>query len=212
MDSVLAKIGTIGVVPVVTISRSEDAPLLGQALIEGGLPCVEITFRTLAAENAIRNLVQAHPDMLVGAGTVLTINQAEIAVSAGAKFIVSPGFDTKLVSWCLDRKITITPGVATPTEINMALAHNLQVLKFFPAGALGGVKTLKSIAAPYGEVKFIPTGGVNPGNLADYLRLPAVHACGGSWLVKRNLIETGNFEEIKKFTREAMEIVRTVRS
>ena len=211
MDNILEQIGSIGIVPVVAIPKAEDAPMLGQALMEAGLPCAEITFRTLAAEKAIRKLVQAHPDILVGAGTVLTIDQAEVAVSAGAKFIVSPGFNSKLVSWCLDQQVTITPGVATPTEINMALDYNLQILKFFPAGALGGVKTLKAIAAPYGHVKFIPTGGVNPDNLADYLHLPAVHACGGSWLVHRNLIEKGNFEEITNLAKEAVEIARVVR-
>jgi len=211
MDETLERIGKLGVVPVVSIERAEDAFRLGQALLAGGLPCAEITFRTAAAEEAIRHIASEFPDILVGAGTVLSRDQAERAVAAGARFIVSPGFDPKVVDWCLEHSIPVTPGVATPTEINMALDRGLDILKFFPAQALGGVTTLKAIAAPYRDVKFIPTGGVNAGNLADYLSLPMVHACGGSWLVARRLISAGEFSEITRLVREAVAIVHQVR-
>jgi len=212
MDAILERLGELGVVPVASIPSASDAPRLGEALLQRGLPCVEITFRTSAAEEAIQRIVPAHPKMLVGAGTVLSVSQAEKAVSAGARFVVSPGFDPKIVSWCLEHDIAVTPGVATPTEINMALDHGLSVLKFFPAEALGGVKMLKAIAAPYDNLKFMPTGGVNPENLANYLRHPAVHCCGGSWIVERKLIVDGKFDEITRLTLEAVDIVRQARS
>jgi 2-dehydro-3-deoxyphosphogluconate aldolase/(4S)-4-hydroxy-2-oxoglutarate aldolase len=211
MKDLLGELGHLGVVPVVKIERAEDAIGLGRALLEGGLPCAEITFRTAAAEEAIRRIASELPEVLVGAGTVLSRGQAEKAVTAGARFIVSPGFDPKVVDWCLEHSIAVTPGVATPTEINLALEKGLHILKFFPAQALGGVATLKAIGAPYGGVKFIPTGGVNASNLADYLSLPMVHACGGSWLVKANLISAGKFAEITQLTREAVELVQRVR-
>ena len=211
MEEILEKLGDLGVVPVVSIDRAEDAIRLGQALLDGGLPCAEITFRTAAAEEAIRRIVSELPDVLVGAGTVLSRDQAEKAIAAGARFIVSPGFDPKVVDWCLEHSIPVMPGVATPTEINMALDKGLHILKFFPAQALGGVATLKAIAAPYGGVKFIPTGGVNAKNLADYLSLPMVHACGGSWLVEGKLISAGEFAEITRLVQEAVAIVHQVR-
>lgn len=211
MKDLLGELGHLGVVPVVKIERAEDAIGLGRALLEGGLPCAEITFRTAAAEEAIRRIASELPEVLVGAGTVLSRGQAEKVVTAGARFIVSPGFDPKVVDWCLEHSIPVTPGVATPTEINLALEKGLHILKFFPAQALGGVATLKAIGAPYGGVKFIPTGGVNASNLADYLSLPMVHACGGSWLVKANLISAGKFAEITQLTREAVELVHQVR-
>ena len=207
MDEILAQLHQLGVIPVVAIQDAADALALGRALLEGGLPCAEITFRTAAAEGAIRRLAEAFPEMLVGAGTVLTVDQAQRAVAAGARFIVSPGFDVDVVDWCLAQGVAVTPGVATPTEINMALAKGLHVLKFFPAEALGGVKTLKAIAAPYGQVRFIPTGGINPGNLASYLALPQVHACGGSWLASKQLIADGDFQTITQRTREAIALV-----
>jgi 2-dehydro-3-deoxyphosphogluconate aldolase/(4S)-4-hydroxy-2-oxoglutarate aldolase len=207
MNDVLEQISVLGVVPVVAIDDANQAVALGQALIDGGLPCAEITFRTDAAEDAIKKMVSAFPEMLVGAGTVLTIEQAEKAVNAGARFIVTPGFDAAVVDWCIARDVPITPGVMTPTEINMALNKGLNVLKFFPAEAAGGIKTLKAISAPYGGVNFIPTGGIGPGNLADYLSLPMTVACGGSWLVKKQLIAAGDFQQITALTKEATEIV-----
>ncbi len=211
MNDMLDTLGRLGLVPVVKIEQAEDAVDLGKALSAGGLPCAEITFRTAAAEEAIRRIASNLPDVILGAGTVLTVDQADRAVSAGAQFIVSPGFNQKVVDWCLNNEIPVTPGVATPTEIDMALEVGLSILKFFPAEAMGGIKTLKAISAPYGGVKFIPTGGINRDNLADYLALPSVHCCGGSWLVKASLISAGKFDEITQLAQEAVSVVRQVR-
>jgi len=211
MEQLLEKIQKMGVVPVVAIENAADAPKLGQALSAGSLPCAEITFRTAAAPEAIRLMAEECPDVLVGAGTVLTVEQAQTAVANGAKFIVTPGFDAAVVDWCIANEVPITPGVMTPTEINMALNKGLRALKFFPAEAAGGIKTLKAIAAPYGGVRFIPTGGVSPQNLGDYLALPAVLACGGSWLVTKQLISAGEFETITRLAQEAAAIVNEVR-
>jgi 2-dehydro-3-deoxyphosphogluconate aldolase / (4S)-4-hydroxy-2-oxoglutarate aldolase len=211
MTDILQQLGHLGLIPVVAIERAADAPPLGRALQEGGLPCAEITFRTAAAEEAIRFMATECPDVLVGAGTVLSIEQAQKAVAAGAKFIVSPGFDAEVVDWCLAHNVPITPGVMTPTEVALALKKGVNVLKFFPAEAAGGVKLLKSIAAPYGQVKFIPTGGISAQNLADYLSLPMVHACGGSWMVTKQLIAAGKFDQITALTREAVTITQQIR-
>lgn len=211
MNKIIEQIGKMGVVPVVAIEDAADAPKLGKALMAGGLPCAEITFRTAAAEEAIRAMSTEYPDMLVGAGTVLTVKQAETAVSAGAKFIVTPGFDDAVVDWCLSQDVPITPGVMTPTEINMAINKGLKLLKFFPAEAAGGIKTLKAIGGPYVGLSFIPTGGIGIHNLADYLQLPMVHACGGSWLVKKQLIADGEFGQIEKLTADAVKMVQDIR-
>jgi len=211
MRGILDTLGRLGLVPVVAIERSEDAVELGEALVAGGLPCAEITFRTAAAEEAIRHISSSLPDITLGAGTVLTVDQARTAVSAGARFIVSPGFNRKVVDWCLEEGVAVTPGVATPTEIDMALDKGLDILKFFPAEALGGIKMLKAIAAPYVGVKFIPTGGINRDNLSEYLLHPSVHCCGGSWLVKASLISEGRFDEITELARDAVSVVRQVR-
>ncbi|TFH36940.1 MAG: bifunctional 4-hydroxy-2-oxoglutarate aldolase/2-dehydro-3-deoxy-phosphogluconate aldolase [Anaerolineales bacterium] len=208
MSQVLERLGELALVPVVKIEDAQDAIVLGKALLDGGLPCVEITFRTKAAEAAIRSITSMLPEILTGAGTVLTVDQAKRAVGAGAQFIVAPGFNPRVVDWCLENNITVTPGVATPTEIEMALDKKLGILKFFPAEAIGGIATLKAIAAPYSGIKFIPTGGINATNLADYLALPMVHACGGSWMVKTDLINNRDFSKITKLTREAMSIVQ----
>ena len=211
MEPRLEQIQALGVVPVVAIENATDAPQLGRALVAGGLPCAEITFRTAAAPEAIRLMAAECPDVLVGAGTVLTVAQAETAVAYGAKFIVTPGFDDAVVDWCIANQVPVTPGVMTPTEINLALNKGLNVLKFFPAEAAGGVKTLTAVGGPYGDVKFIPTGGISPNNLRDYLSLPSVLACGGSWLVKKPLISGGEFETITRLAQEAVAIVKEVR-
>lgn len=211
MADLFQKLGLLGVLPVVTIERPEHAVELGRALLAAGLPCAEITFRTAAAEEAIQRLTSSLPEMLVGAGTVLTADQARLAVSAGAQFIVSPGFNPGVVDWCLENRVPITPGIATPTEIEMALEKGVKILKFFPAESLGGIPMLKAIAAPYAGIRFIPTGGINPGNLADYLAQPMVHCCGGSWLVRTELISSARFEEITRLSREAVSIVGQVR-
>ena len=211
MEPRLEQIQALGVVPVVAIENATDAPQLGRALVAGGLPCAEITFRTAAAPEAIRLMAAECPDVLVGAGTVLTVVQAETAVANGAKFIVTPGFDDAVVDWCIANQVPVTPGVMTPTEINLALNKGLNVLKFFPAEAAGGAKTLTAVGGPYGDAKFIPTGGISPNNLRDYLSLPSVLACGGSWLVKKPLISGGEFETITRLAQEAVAIVKEVR-
>jgi len=211
MKYIVEKFTNFGVVPVVVIENAADSPRLGKALSDGGLPVAEITFRTPAAPKAIQLMASSCPDLLIGAGTVLTIDQAKTAVASGAKFIVTPGFDALVVDWCLKHDIPLFPGVMTPTEINMALNKGLTALKFFPAEAAGGVKTLKAIGSPYGDVRFIPTGGINLNNLGDYLTLPSVLACGGSWLVKKALISGGEFEIITRLAQEAVEIVKEVR-
>jgi 2-dehydro-3-deoxyphosphogluconate aldolase/(4S)-4-hydroxy-2-oxoglutarate aldolase len=210
MNEMLDTLGRMGVVPVVKLERAEDAVDLGKALSAGGLPCAEITFRTEAAEEAIRRIASNLPEVILGAGTVRSVDQADRAVSAGAKFIVSPGFNEKVVDWCLDKGVAVTPGVATPTEIEMATDKGLNILKFFPAEAFGGIKTLKAISAPYVGVKFIPTGGLNAANVADYLKHPKVAACGGSWMVKSSFIAEGAFEKITRLTREAVQIVKSL--
>jgi len=204
MNAVLKKIGEIGIVPVVKIENTADAVPLCRALFEGGLPLAEITFRTSAAEESIRSISQECPEVLVGAGTVLSVEQAEKAIGAGAKFIVSPGYNPKVVKYCLDNEVPVVPGCSSPTDIEMALEAGLDVVKFFPAEAFGGLKALKAISAPYGAVKFIPTGGIDETNLIDYLAFNKILACGGSWMVKEDLIRSKNFGEIERLTQNAV--------
>jgi len=211
MSEIIEKLSEFGIIPVIAIDDAATAIPLGQALLNGGLPCAEITFRTAAAAEAIQKMSAAHPDIVVGAGTVLTVKQAETAVASGAKFIVTPGFDAAVVDWCIANGVPITPGVMTPTEINMALNKGVTLVKFFPAEAAGGTKSLKAIAAPYGGVTFIPTGGISAANLADYLSLPMVHACGGSWVASKQLINAGEFEKIEKLTAEGVKLVQQIR-
>lgn len=204
MNNILSKIGELGIIPVVKIDRAEDAVLLGKALLAGDLPVAEITFRTSAAEDAIKALTNEIPEILVGAGTVLTIEQAKKAVNAGAKFIVSPGFNTKIVDYCLENNIPVTPGVNSPTQIEMALEKGLEVVKFFPAEASGGLPLLKALSGPFSEIKFIPTGGIDQSNFLSYLAHPQVLACGGSWMVKPDYLSSGDFAQITEITREAV--------
>jgi 2-dehydro-3-deoxyphosphogluconate aldolase / (4S)-4-hydroxy-2-oxoglutarate aldolase len=206
MNDILQQLGQIKIIPVVVLEEAETAVPLAQALLDGGLPCAEVTFRTAAAAAAIEKMSAAFPHLLVGAGTVLTVAQAQQAKAAGARFIVTPGFDAAVVDWCLANDMPITPGVITPTDINQALAKGLHVLKFFPAEAAGGVKFLKAVAAPYGGVKFIPTGGINENNLADYLRLPMVHACGGSFMVEKSWIAAGQFDKVTEMSAKAVAV------
>ncbi len=198
------------VVPVVEIPRVEDAVPLATALIEGGLPCAEITFRTAAAAAAIAAISAALPAFLVGAGTVLTVPQAEEAVAAGARFLVSPGLDDAVVGYARDNGVAMLPGVCTPSEIARAMSHGLDLMKFFPAEALGGLSYLKAVAAPFGAVSFVPTGGIGPTNLSAYLEHPQVVACGGSWMVKRQTIADGDFAAITRLTAEAVALASAV--
>ena len=204
MDVVLKRIQSLGIVPVVVLNDAQDAAPLAKALREGGLPCAEITFRTEAAEESIRIMVQEYPDMIVGAGTVLTTEQADKAVEAGAKFIVSPGLNPKVVQHCQDKGIPIVPGVTNPGQIEQALELGLDTVKFFPAEASGGLNMIKSMSAAYTNMMFMPTGGINIKNLNEYLAFDKIVACGGSWMVKSDLIQNGSFEKIKELTREAV--------
>jgi len=204
MNEVLKKIGELGLVPVVKIERADDALPLGKALIKGSLPVAEITFRTAAAEEAIAMLTRELPELLVGAGTVLTVDQAKSAVSAGAKLIGSPGFSPKGVDYCIEHNIPVTPGLNNPTVLEVALEKGLEVVKFFPAESSGGLKFLKDMAAPYSGIKFIPTGGINADNLNAYLAYNRVHACGGSWMVKADVISSGKFDEVTRLAKEAV--------
>jgi 2-dehydro-3-deoxyphosphogluconate aldolase/(4S)-4-hydroxy-2-oxoglutarate aldolase len=208
--SVLERIGTLGVVPVVVIDDAAVAAELGDALVAGGLPCAEITFRTPAAERVVATLAQ-RPELLIGAGTVLDVAQADRAIAAGARFIVTPGFDPELVRHCLDLGILVLPGVATATEILHALRHGLEAVKLFPAAALGGLAMLGALAAPFPSLRFVPTGGIGRGDMADYLAHPAVLAIGGSWLVARDLIAGHRFDEIAALAAEAASVVADTR-
>ena len=211
MNKVIEQFAQIGIIPVVVLNDVKDAIPLGKALMEGGLPCAEVTFRTDAAEESIRVMAKEFPDMLVGAGTVLTIEQVDRAVNAGAKFIVSPGINPKIVEYCVNNNIPITPGTCNPTNVETAIEFGLDVVKFFPAEAAGGLKYIKAIAAPYPQMKFMPTGGISEANVREYLAYDRIIACGGSWMVKGDLIKAGDFDKIRELTRNAANIVKEIR-
>lgn len=204
MNEVLEKIQKIGIVPVVVLNDAKDAAPLAKALCEGGLPCAEVTFRTEAAEESIRIMTTEFPQMLVGAGTVLTTEQVDRAVGAGAKFIVSPGLNPKVVKYCIEKGVPVTPGTSNPSDVEQAIELGLDVVKFFPAEAAGGLNMIKSMAAPYTNMKFMPTGGINAKNINSYLAFPKILACGGSWMVKGDLVAAGEFDKITELTREAV--------
>lgn len=212
MEYIFERIKEIGIVPVVVLEDAKDAEPLGAALCEGGLPCAEVTFRTEAAEDSIRIMSEKFPDMLVGAGTVLTTAQVDRAVAAGAKFIVSPGLNPRIVKYCVEKNIPICPGCVSPSDIEQALENGLEVVKFFPAEAAGGLPMIKAMAAPYVGVMFMPTGGIKPSNVKSYLEYDRILACGGSWMVPGDLVKQGKFNEITELTKEAVEIVKEVRS
>ena len=200
-----------GIVPVVVLKKTEDAIPLADALYAGGLSCAEVTFRTDAAEESIKLMSAKYPDMLVGAGTVLTTEQVDRAVGAGAKFIVSPGFDPEIVDYCLAKNIPVFPGCITPSEVAQAVKRGLKVVKFFPAEQAGGVAMIKAMGAPYSMVKFMPTGGISAKNLNEYLSSSNIVCCGGSWMVKGDLIDSGDFCKITELTKEAVELVKSIR-
>lgn len=210
MNEILEKISKIKIVPVVALDRVEDAKPLGEALMKGGIPCAEVTFRTAAAAEAIKIMSTEFPEMLVGAGTVLKTEQVDRAIEAGAKFIVSPGLNPKTVAYCVEKGIPMVPGCANPSDIEAALEFDLEVVKFFPAEALGGLKLIKAMAAPYGNVKFMPTGGINSDNICTYLEFNKVIACGGSWMVDKKLIAEGRFDEIERLCKEAVAKVSSI--
>jgi 2-dehydro-3-deoxyphosphogluconate aldolase/(4S)-4-hydroxy-2-oxoglutarate aldolase len=201
----------VGIIPVVKIEHSGQAAALAEALLKGGLPCAEITFRTQAAEESISKIVAAQPEMLVGAGTVLSLPQARRAVAAGARFIVSPGFDAQMVEWCLKQGVPVVPGIATPSEALMAMNWGLTVLKFFPAKELGGIPMLEAMSAALPGVKYIPTGGISAANMGGWLKLPIVHAVAGSWLVAQKLLAEAAFGQVTRLAAEAVANVKAAR-
>lgn len=211
MKEIFEKIHEIGILPVIALDNAAQAVPLAKALAAGGIPAVEVTFRTAAGVEAIRRIAQECPNILVGAGTVLTCEQVDHAINAGAKFVVSPGTNRKIVYRCLEAGVQSIPGVVTPTEIEAAMELGLDVLKFFPAEPSGGLAMIKALAAPYVHVKFIPTGGISASNAGEYLKYPRILACGGSWMVKKDLVNAGKFDEIQALAAEAAAIVKSAR-
>lgn len=208
MADALSRLRELKIVPVIVLDDAQDAVPLARALVEGGLPCAEVTFRTAAAAEALRRITEAYPEMLAGAGTVLTPEQAEEARGAGAKFIVSPGLNPTVVDWCLENDVPVFPGVCTPTEIEMAFQKGLRVVKFFPAEPIGGLPYLKAIAAPYGMMEFIPTGGISVGNFVSYLGFDRVVATGGSWMVSPEWVRAGDFDRVRREVERSVQAVR----
>lgn len=210
-EKVLKQFSEVGIIPVVVMNDAKDAAPLGKALMEGGLPAAEITFRTDAAEESIKIMAENYPDMLVGAGTVLTKEQVDRAVAAGAKFIVSPGFDAEIVKYCLEKDIPVCPGIQTPSELIQAVNLGLDHVKFFPAENAGGLSMINAVGAAFPKVRFMPTGGISADNVVPYLQSSRIFCCGGSWMVKGDLIKAGDFDTIKKLVAEAAEIVKANR-
>lgn len=200
---IMKKLSNCGIVPVVVLDDAKDAVPVAQALLAGGIDVMEITFRTAAAADSIKAVAEKCPEMLVGAGTVVTLEQCRKAVECGAKFIVSPGFDPEVVKWCVESGVAVTPGCVTPTEIMAAMKLGLKVVKFFPAGIYGGLSALKALAGPFAGIKFIPTGGVNTQNIGEFIAAPFVHAVGGSWVCPKTEIDAGNFEKITELCIKA---------
>lgn len=209
MENLLEELEKKRIVPVVVLRNIADAKPLARALCDGGLPCAEITFRTETAADCIQVMTEEFPEMLIGAGTVLTTAQADQAMKAGADFIVSPGLNPTVVKHCIKKKYPIIPGVNNPSDIEAALSFGLTLVKFFPAEASGGLEMIKALSGPYPQVRFMPTGGITPDNLHTYLAFDKVVACGGTWMVRDDLIKLQNFEEVKRLTEDAL---RTVRS
>jgi len=209
---IASKIEELAIIPVIKLHDAKNAEPLAEALLEAGLPAAEITFRTDAAAESISAISRKFPQILTGAGTVLTIDQVKAAVDSGAQFVVSPGFNPTVVDYCVTNGVPIYPGVNNPTGIEMALERGLNILKFFPAEASGGVTMVNAMSAPYGKVKFMATGGINPGNVLSYLESPYIAACGGSWMVKGDLIDSRKFDEIQKLSADAVELIKNWRN
>ncbi|MBK1790789.1 bifunctional 4-hydroxy-2-oxoglutarate aldolase/2-dehydro-3-deoxy-phosphogluconate aldolase [Persicirhabdus sediminis] len=210
MTNVIEQLAQHRIVPVIALDKVSQAAPLAEALVEGGLPVAEVTFRTAAAAESIKIMAE-RGDMIVGAGTVLTIDQAKEAVDNGATFLISPGINPKVVKYCVDNNIIITPGISNPTDIELALDLGLKVVKFFPAEAVGGLPLLKAVAAPYNMMNFIPTGGINANNVTKYLEFDKVLACGGSWMVAPSLYEAGDFSKVVELTKEAVAVAASVK-
>ena len=203
-NEMIEQLYSIGLIPVIKIENADDAVPLAKALIDGGLPAAEITFRTSCAAEAIKNITEAYPEMLVGAGTVLTTEQVDAAIAAGSKFLVSPGLNPKVTAYCLSKGVPMLPGCSNPSDVEAALELGLDTVKFFPAEAAGGLKMLKAMSAPYGQLKFMPTGGINADNLLDYLKFNKIVACGGSFMVKDELVKEKRWDEITALTKNAV--------
>ena len=201
--NILNQLSNIGIIPVVVIDHAEDSVFVAEALLAGGINVMEITFRTADAMDAIKNVVDNCPDMLVGAGTIITLEQCKTAVEAGARFIVSPGLDEEIVKWCIKNNIVVIPGCVTPSEIMIAMKYNIKIVKFFPANAYGGLNTIKALSGPFNGIKFIPTGGINAQNVGEYISLPFICAVGGSWVCPRSDIAERNFEKISALCVES---------
>ena len=212
MGAIDEKMEELGVIPVVVLNDVKDAVPLAKALVEGGLPCAEVTFRTAAAEESIREIKKAYPEMLLIAGTVLTTDQVDRAVAAGAEMIVAPGFDPEIVDYCLEKNIPVCPGIVTPSELAQAVKRGLTRVKFFPAEAAGGLKMIKAMTAAYTNVRIMPTGGINAKNITEYLECDKIFCCGGSWMVKGDLIKAGEFDKIKEMTAEAKAVAASARN
>lgn len=210
-EAAFKKFEEVGIIPVVVLNDAKDAEPLGECLMKGGLPAAEVTFRTAAAEESIRIISSKYPDMLVGAGTVLTIDQVDRAVNAGAKFIVSPGLDPVIVKYCLEKDIPVCPGTQSPSEMIQAINLGLDHVKFFPAENSGGLKMIKAIGSALTSLKFMPTGGINATNVVDYLKNDKIFCAGGSWMVKGDMIKAGKWDEITSLVKEASDIVKSVR-
>ena len=208
---VLKRLAQSGVVPVVVLEDAKDAVPTAKAMLAGGIDVMEITFRTAAAADSIKAVAQECPDMVVGAGTVINLEQCKLAVECGAKFIVAPGFDEEVVRWCVERSVPITPGCVTPSEIMAAMKLGLTVVKFFPAGVYGGLSAMKALSGPFGGIKFIPTGGVNSHNIGEFIAAPFIHAVGGSWVCPKADIAAGNFEKITTLCKQARAAIQEVR-
>lgn len=203
-ENLISTIESLGIVPVIVLKDATKAERLAKALLDGGIPCIEVTFRTDAAEESIKRICKAYPEMICGAGTVLSIAQAERAINAGARFIVSPGLDETVVKWCQERDIPVFPGVCTASEVQKAIGLGLKVLKFFPAESSGGVKMIKDLCGPFPGVKFMTTGGISMANLAEYAASPNVVAIGGSWMAKADMIENEDWDTITALCKQAM--------
>ena len=201
--TVMERLANSIVVPVVVLEKAEDAVPTAKAMLAGGVDTMEITFRTACAPEAIKAVAENCPEVLVGAGTVINLEQCKLAVKMGAKFIVSPGYSEEIVSWCVEHGIPVTPGCVTPTEIMAAVNHGLKVIKFFPANVYGGLNAMKNLSAPFVGIRFLPTGGVNTANIREYINAPFVHAVGGSWVCPKAEIQAGNYEKITKLCRDA---------
>lgn len=208
---IISKLGTLGIIPVVKIENVAHATKLAETLKNAGLPCAEVTFRTNCAVESIQKMVEAQPEFLVGAGTVLSVDQAKQAISAGAKFIVSPGINIQVIDYCLEKEVGVIPGIATPTEAMLAIERGLDVLKFFPAQALGGIDYLEAISPALPGARFLPTGGIHAENMESWLKLPIVHAVAGSWIVSSNLLDERKFDKITLLARQAVEHVKSAR-